>query len=218
MTNIIKIVLVDDHAIFLKGLSMMLNECSMFKVVGEAENGLEFLRLLEKITPDVVLIDIKMPVMNGIDATKIAIEKYPSLKIMALTMFSEHKYLRMMAAAGANGFIQKSIGKEELEHSIQSVFEGKTYFSPEMMADIANWQPSTLSGVFLEDMNEHLSERELDVLRLIVKGLSTQEIADKLFISPRTVEGHRANLIAKTATRNVVDLVIYAIRNHLVAI
>lgn len=218
MTDIIKIVLVDDHAIFLKGLTLMLNECSMFKVIGEASNGLEFLQLLEVVTPDVVLIDIKMPVMNGVDATRQAIEKYPDLKIMALTMFSEHKYLRLMAEAGANGFIQKNVGKEELEYSIQTVYRGKTYFSPEMMADIAKWEPTSSSGVFLEDVNERLSERELDVLQQIVKGLSTQEIADKLFISPRTVEGHRANLIAKTATRNVVDLVIYAIRNHLVDI
>jgi DNA-binding NarL/FixJ family response regulator len=218
MTNIIKIVLVDDHAIFLKGLTLMLNECSQFKVIGEASNGEDFLQLLDYKIPDLVLIDIKMPVMNGIEASKKALEKFPDLKIMALTMFSEHKYLRMMAEAGALGFIQKNIGKEELELSIRTVYQGKTYFSPEMMADIAKWEPTSSSGIFLEELNERLSERELDVLQLIVKGLSTQEIADKLFISPRTVEGHRANLIAKTATRNVVDLVIYAIRNRLVVI
>lgn len=218
MTNIIKIVLVDDHAIFLKGLTLMLNECSQFKVIGEASNGEDFLQLLDYKIPDVVLIDIKMPVMNGIEASKKALEKFPDLKIMALTMFSEHKYLRMMAEAGALGFIQKNIGKEELELSIRTVYQGKTYFSPEMMADIAKWEPTSSSGIFLEELNERLSERELDVLQLIVKGLSTQEIVDKLFISPRTVEGHRANLIAKTATRNVVDLVIYAIRNRLVVI
>ena len=218
MNDIIKIILVDDHAIFLKGLTLMLNECSKFKVIGEASNGLEFLQLLEKVSPDLVLMDIKMPVMNGIEACKKAIEKFPDLKMIALTMFSEHKYLRMMAEAGALGFIQKSIGKEELELSIRTVYQGKTYFSPEMLADIAKWEPASTSGIFLEEQNERLSDRELDVLQLIAKGLSTQEIADKLFISPRTVEGHRANLIAKTATRNVVDLVIYAIRNRLVVI
>lgn len=218
MTQIIKIILVDDHAIFLKGLSLMISEYSHFKVIGEASNGLEFLELLENMTPDVVLIDIKMPVLNGIDATQKAIEMYPNLKIMTLTMFSEQKYLRLMAAAGAHGFILKSIGKEELAHAINTVYDGKNYFSPELMDDIAKWEVSPSSGVFLVDMNEHLSDRELDVLHQIVKGLSTHEIADKLFISHRTVEGHRANLIAKTGTRNVVDLVIYAIRNHLVII
>lgn len=218
MTKIIKLILVEDHAIFLKGLSMMINECNQFKVIGEASNGFEFLKLLEEMTPDVVLIDIKMPKMNGIDATQKAIELYPNLKIITLTMFSEQKYLRLMAEAGASGFILKSIRKEELEEAIKTVDSGKTYFSPELMNDIANWEPTATSGVFLEDLNERLSERELDILKQIVKGLSTQEIAKKLFISTRTVEGHRANLIAKTATRNVVDLVIYAIRKHLVTI
>ena len=218
MSDIIKIVVVDDHAIFLKGLSLLINECPDFKVVGEANNGIQFLELLEKMTPDLVLMDIKMPLMDGIEATEKALIKFPNLKIMTLTMFNEHKYLRLMAEAGVNGFILKSIGKRELEQAIKTVVAGKTYFSPEVMEDISKWETFTRSGIFLEDMNERLSEREVDVLQEIVKGLSTQEIADKLFISKRTVEGHRANLIAKTATRNVVDLVIYAIRKHLVSI
>lgn len=216
--NILKILLVDDHEIFLKGLTLMLNEFNEFKVVGEASNGQEFLQKLDHIMPDVVLMDIKMPVLNGVEATKKAIEKYPDLKIIALTMFGEHKYLRMMADAGAHGFIQKNINKNELEQAIITVANGQTYFSPEMMADLAEWDTTNESGIFLNDVNERLSERELDVLKLIIKGLSSQEMANKLFISPRTVEGHRANLIAKTGTRNVVDLVIYAIRNHLVEI
>lgn len=218
LMRIFRIMLVDDHAIFLKGLGIMLNECNEFKVIGEAANGAEFLSLLEQIMPDVVLMDIKMPVMNGVEATKIAMEKYPELRVIALTMFGEHKYLRLMAEAGARGFIQKNTNREELENAIRQVCNGQTYFSPEMMVDIAQWKSTAEPGIFLDDLNERLSERELDVLKLIVNGLTTQEIAEKLFISPRTVEGHRANLIAKTATRNVVDLVIYSIRNHLVEI
>ncbi len=218
MTDIIKVILVDDHAIFLNGLRLMINECSQFKVIGEASNGQQFLELLTDLNPDLVLIDIKMPIMNGADATKEAIEKYPNLKIMALTMFSELKYLRLMAEAGARGFILKSIGKAELEFAINTVNSGKTYFSPQLLDEIAEFDPADASGKFLEDLNERLTERELDVLQYIVKGLTSQEIADKLFISKRTVEGHRANLISKTATRNVVDLVIYAIRNQLVIV
>lgn len=216
--NILKILLVDDHEIFLKGLTLMLNEFNDFKVIGDAGNGEEFLLLLEQITPDIVLMDIKMPILNGVDATKKAIEKYPDLKIIALTMFGEHKYLRMMADAGALGFIQKNINKNDLELAIQTVAKGQNYFSPEMMADIAQWDSSTEPGIYLDDLNERLSDRELDVLKLIIRGMSSQEMAEHLFISPRTVEGHRAKLIAKTGTRNVVDLVIYAIRNHLVEI
>lgn len=218
MTDIIKVIFVDDHAIFLNGLRLMINECSQFKVIGEASNGQQFLELLTDLNPDLVLIDIKMPMMNGADATKEAIEKYPNLKIMALTMFSELKYLRLMAEAGARGFILKSIGKAELEFAINTVNSGKTYFSPQLLDEIAEFDPADASGKFLEDLNERLTERELDVLQYIVKGLTSQEIADKLFISKRTVEGHRANLISKTATRNVVDLVIYAIRNQLVIV
>ena len=218
MTDIIKVIFVDDHAIFLNGLRLMINECSQFKVIGEASNGQQFLELLTDLNPELVLIDIKMPIMNGADATKEAIEKYPNLKIMALTMFSELKYLRLMAEAGARGFILKSIGKAELEFAINTVNSGKTYFSPQLLDEIAEFDPADASGKFLEDLNERLTERELDVLQYIVKGLTSQEIADKLFISKRTVEGHRANLISKTATRNVVDLVIYAIRNQLVIV
>ena len=133
-------------------------------------------------------------------------------------MFSDLKYLRLMAEAGARGFILKSIGKAELEFAINTVNSGKTYFSPQLLDEIAEFDPADASGKFLEDLNERLTERELDVLQYIVKGLTSQEIADKLFISKRTVEGHRANLISKTATRNVVDLVIYAIRNQLVIV
>ncbi|MBH1959892.1 MAG: response regulator transcription factor [Flavobacteriia bacterium] len=215
MTDIIKIILADDHAIFLKGLRMMVNECSNFKVIGEASNGQELLDLLDQMNPDVILTDIKMPVMNGVEATKAAVEKYPHLKIMALTMFSDLKYMRLMAEAGASGFILKSIGKADLELAINTVSSGKTYFSPQLLGEMAEADPVESSGIFLEDVNERLTERELDVLQYIVKGLSTQEIADRLFISKRTVEGHRANLILKTGTRNVVDLVIYAIRNRL---
>lgn len=215
MTDIIKIILADDHAIFLKGLRMMVNECANFKVIGEASNGQELLDLLNHTAPDVVLTDIKMPIMNGVEATKAASDKYPHLKIMALTMFSDLKYMRLMAEAGASGFIMKSIGKSELETAIHTVSSGKTYFSPQLLGEMAVSDPLESSGIFLEDVNERLTERELDVLQYIVKGLSTQEIADRLFISKRTVEGHRANLILKTGTRNVVDLVIYAIRNRL---
>ena len=214
--KIIRILLVDDHAIFLKGLGMMLNEFATFKVVGEASNGEEFLSVLDTLLPDVVLMDIKMPVMNGIEATKKAISKYPDLKIIALTMFGEHKYLKLMAEAGASGFIQKNINKDELHKAISTVCSGHTYFSPEMIADIANGKAPDGHGIFLSELNEHLSDRELEVLRLIVKGLSAFEIAESLFISPRTVEGHRANLIAKTGTRNVVDLVIFSIKNQLI--
>jgi len=219
--NIYTILIADDHPIFLKGLSMMLNEVSEFKVIGEVSNGKEMLEMLEMYSdslPDVVITDIKMPGLDGIEATRRAIERFPALNIIALTMFGEHKYLKMMAEVGAKGFLQKSVTRDELEKAIKSVCNGNAYFSNEIMSDLASVIPRKEQAIFIEELNEHFTPRELKVLKLIVKGLSSQEIADEMFISPRTVEGHRANLIGKTGTKNMVDLAIYAIRNHLVEI
>lgn len=219
--NIYTILIADDHPIFLKGLSMMLNEVSEFKVIGEVSNGKEMLEMLDMYSdslPDVVITDIKMPGLDGIEATRRAIERFPSLNIIALTMFGEHKYLKMMAEVGAKGFLQKSVTRDELEKAIKSVCNGNAYFSNEIMSDLASVIPRKEQAIFIEELNEHFTFRELKVLKLIVKGLSSQEIADEMFISPRTVEGHRANLIGKTGTKNMVDLAIYAIRNHLVEI
>lgn len=217
--NIYTIIIADDHSIFLKGLALMLNEVSEFKVIGEASNGEELIQLLQSSKPDVVITDIKMPGMNGIEATKKSLEIYPDLNIIALTMFSEQVYLNMMAEAGAKGFIQKNISREELVDAVKTVCAGHTYFSAQIRNDLATGSLDKKErNIFIENINEHFTPRELRVLHLIAKGFSTQEIAAKMFISPRTVEGHRANLISKTGTKNVVDLAIYAIKNHLVEI
>lgn len=217
--NIYTIIIADDHSIFLKGLALMLNEVSEFKVIGEASNGEELIQLLQSSKPDVVITDIKMPGMNGIEATKKSLEIYPDLNIIALTMFSEQVYLNMMAEAGAKGFIQKNISREELVDAVKTVCAGNTYFSAQIRNDLATGSLDKKErNIFIENINEHFTPRELRVLHLIAKGFSTQEIAAKMFISPRTVEGHRANLISKTGTKNVVDLAIYAIKNHLVEI
>ena len=216
--KIYQIYLVDDHPIFLKGLSLLLNEVKEFKVIGEANNGVEFLLDMEHQAPDVVLMDIRMPGMNGIDATRYALEKFPGMNIIALTMFGEQKYYNLMAEAGARGFLQKDVTKDELVEAIKRVSEGETYFSQRVMSELAGNSGGLAREEFLEAMDEKLTERELEVLKYLVNGLSAHEIADKMFISPRTVEGHRASLISKTVTKNVVDLVIFAIRHKLVAI
>lgn len=211
--EIIKIVLVDDHSIFLKGLNLLLNEVADFKVVGESANGLEFIEKLPLLNPDVVLMDIKMPVMDGIQATRKALELRPGLKVIALTMFGEPNYCVSMADAGAVGFAQKNISGTELEKAIKTVVQGETYFSEYVRKDLTALQASDLNTVY--DAGK-LTKRESEILVYIVKGLTAQEIAGKMFLSSRTVEGHKANLLSKTGTRNVVELVIYAIRNHLV--
>lgn len=211
--RIYQIYLVDDHPIFLKGLTMLLNEVDEFKVIGEAHNGVEFLTDLPHKTPDVVLMDIRMPLMDGIEATKLALQQKPDLNVIALTMFGEQKYYKHMAEAGAKGFLQKDVGKDELVAAIQRVGNGETYFSERVRNELLT-MPGDPDNI-MEQLGEKLTEREIEVLNHLVHGLSAPEIAERMFLSPRTVEGHRASLISKTGTKNVVDLVIFAIRHNL---
>jgi DNA-binding NarL/FixJ family response regulator len=216
--KIYQIYLVDDHPIFLKGLSLLLNEVKEFKVIGEAHNGMEFLLDLEHQVPDVVLMDIRMPEMSGIEATRHAVEKFPGLNIIALTMFGEQKYIKLMAEAGARGFLQKDVTKDELVDAIKRVSEGETYFSLRVRNELAENSDGPGGEDILETLGEKLTEREHEVLKYLVHGLSAPEIAEKMFISPRTVEGHRASLISKTGTKNMVNLVIFAIKYKLISI
>lgn len=213
----VKIILVDDHPIFSGGLSLLLENIVGLQVIGTAENGKLFLDLLEKLEPDLVLMDIRMPVMNGIDACREALLLRPGLKIIALTMFAEARYYRSMAEAGAHAFLPKNVSGAELEKAIWTVMGGQHYFSAPLMKNLLPGRKPS-DSLYIAERNERLTEREHEVLRQIALGLSSQEIAEKLFISVRTVEGHRANLIAKTGTRNVVDLVIYAIRQGLISV
>jgi DNA-binding NarL/FixJ family response regulator len=144
------------------------------------------------------------------------LEKEPDLNIIALTMFGEQKYYKLMAEAGAKGFLQKDVGKDELVTAIKRVSDGETYFSQQIRIELAS--PNVEPDEMMVLQREKLTDRENEVLHYLVKGLSAPEIAEKMFISPRTVEGHRASLISKTGTKNVVELVIFAIRNNLVSI
>jgi DNA-binding NarL/FixJ family response regulator len=209
-----KVVIVDDHAIFRQGLVMVINRMNNFKVIGESENGKEFLELLKKTIPDIILMDIRMPVMTGIEATQKAIEKYPGLTIAALSMSGEEKDLQAMINAGALGFLLKSIEKEELEMALNHYAKDKNYYSPELLPYFTN----KFLGNNNEESNIKITLREKEVLELIALGLSNTEIAEKLFISQRTVDGHKANLISKTGSKNIVNLLIFAIKNKLVQI
>lgn len=209
----LRVMIVDDHEIFRKGLAMVINKAKNAKVVAEAGNGQEFLDIIEKEKIDLVFMDIEMPVMNGIEATKTALQKYPELKIVALSMFGEEEYLQQMVDAGVKGFLLKNIGKDDLYRAMQCISEGKNYFSEELLQFFTRkyiQQPKQ------EASDVNLTKRELEILQLIAEGFTDSEIADKLFISQRTVNGHRASLIAKTGSKNTVNLLTYAIKNGLV--
>jgi len=205
-----KIIIVDDHQLFRNGLKFILNEIKNIQVVGEASNGQEFLDLLEYGIPDLVLMDINMPVMNGVTAAKIALEKYPHLNILVLSMYGETEYYNTMIDIGVKGFILKDVDNKELEDSINKVISGGTYFSQELLLNL----------IKNKSFNENiiLTKREKEVLELICKGYSNQQISDQLFISQRTVERHRSNLLLKTDSKNSISLVLYAIRHKLISI
>lgn len=212
----IRVIIVDDHKIFRAGLAMMIREMKEVILAGEAGNGVEFIELLKQTPADIVFMDIQMPEMNGIDATRAAMELFPALNVIALSMHDEREYLEKMLIAGAKGFLLKNTGLDELEKAIHSVMEGNNYFSVELMTLLAQSMSSRNGGP--NERAISFTEREKEVLELTCRGFTTNEIAGKLFVSDRTVEKHRASLLEKTGSKNTVNLILYAIKNRLVII
>lgn len=210
----LKIIIVDDHEIFRKGLRLYIGSIKNVKIIAEAENGEEFLLLLRDHKPDIVFMDIKMPVMDGEKATKIALELFPDLNIVALSMFGEEDQLYKMIDAGVKGFILKNIKKNELERVIQAVADGRSFFSEELLVYFTKKYINTKEQEKHNDLN--LTRRELEILQLIANGNTNQEIADKLGISLRTIDGHKSNMISRTGSKNIINLLTYAIKNKLV--
>jgi len=210
------IIIVDDHLIFRQGLKSIITLENIANVIGEASNGIEFIEILSDLKPDLVLMDIDMPRMNGLDATEKALEILPELKIIAFSMFSDEEYYYKMIDRGVKGFILKTSGINELETAIQNVMSGDTYFSNELLRKIINnfGRTNTTKQTALEN----LTEREIEILQLICLGLNTDQIAEKLFISPKTVKSHKSNLLEKTVCKNTPALILYAIKNKIVQI
>lgn len=213
----IKVMIVDDHEIFRNGLKMAINKLKYARVVAEASNGNECLTLLSSELPDIIFMDIEMPVMNGIETTQKALELYPDLKIVALTMFNEDDYIQNMIDTGVRGFLIKNVTKDILDRAIQAVVNGNNYYSPELFEFFTR-------QVYKEDKEkissaEHdFTKREKEILQLLIEGLSNKEIADILHISERTVIGHKSNLLSKTGCKSTISLISYAIKHKLVIV
>lgn len=209
-------VVVDDHKMIRDGLKMLLGSSPELEVVGEAEHGKECLQILENVEADIVLTDLNMPEMDGIELAREIKEKYPNLKVIALTMMGEGHHIKQMLAEGALGYLLKNCGEDEIKQAIHTIMKGGTYYSPEVTNIIINnirkVKPKAPLKVNLE---MPLSEREKEVLHLILKEYTNQEIADELFLSIRTVDAHKRNLLDKTGSKNVAGLVIYAIDREL---
>lgn len=211
----ISIILVDDHQMFRDGLKFAISQIDDLEVIGEASNGVEFLNQLEELNPDVILMDIGMPKMDGVEATEKAVTLKPSINIIALSMFGDVEYYQKMVAAGAKGFLMKEASVDELEAGIREVVNGGTYFSQELLQKIITHManPNVKSS---NNSVVSLTRREEEVLDLICKGYDNKEIADQLFISQKTVEGHKTNLMSKTYTKNAINLMLFAIKHNLV--
>ncbi len=211
----LRIIIVDDHEFFRNGLKMVVNRLKYASVVGEASNGREFIELQKEKNADMVLLDLQMPIMNGIEASEIAINEFPDLKIVILTMFDDEEYIDKMMNIGVHGFLLKNITKELLDQALQSIADGNTYYSPEL------W--SYFGKKFSEQKKEdeldlQFTKREKEILQLICDGLNNREIAEELFISERTVVGHKSNLLSKTNCKSTISLLSFAIKNKLVTI
>ena len=213
----LRIYLVDDHKLFREGLKLLLSTQDFVRHIYESSNGREFIENLSFVDCDVVLMDIEMPEMNGIDATIEAMKMKPNLKIIVLSMYGDEQYYYKMIDAGAKGFLLKNSGIDKVVTAIRKVAEGESFFSEELLVNILNNMRDNKSET-PETVDNDISERELEILYHVCKGLSNQEIADELFISKRTVDKHRANLLSKTGCRNTAALVMYAIKNNIIEI
>lgn len=217
MKDKLKLLVVDDHKIFRDGLKMLLSQFPFISEVNEAANGKEFLEMVEELQPDLVMMDINMPVMGGIEATRKALERFPDLKIIVLTTFHDEDFIEQMMMAGVEGYMLKRSTPEEFETAMTRVWEGGNYFSDEIVQTIATklnkMREESVSRVAQPDF----TEREMEVLRLLCTGLNNEQISEVIHISPKTIEKHKSNLFQKTDTNNTINLILYAFRNNIVS-
>ena len=212
----VRIALVDDHTLFRTGLRGLLSMREDFAVVADVGSGEEFLELLGTTEIDVVFMDISMPGIDGVETTRRALERCPGMRVIALSMYGDDHYYKLMLERGASGFVLKDSDIEEVYAAVDAVVVGDSYFSEALLGSLTrNMSRLALPEALGEDA---LSDREVEILVEVCRGLSNQEIADKLFISKRTVDKHRANILEKTGCKNTANLVVYAIKHHLVEI
>jgi DNA-binding NarL/FixJ family response regulator len=205
----IRIMLADDHKVLLDGLVMMLEEIDNIHVVATAANGQEVLSQMESCKVDVLLMDIQMPVLDGYETAKIISTKFPEVKVLILSMHSERVYIERMYSAGISGYLLKSAGKEEIIEAIERVFDGQSYFSPDVAAAMLKNNSSDKTSI----TSSELTRREREILGHIASGLTNPEIAEKLYLSVDTIKTHRKNMMRKLDVNNTAGLVKYAMHH-----
>ena len=213
----IRVLLADDHKIVRDGLKALVDRCDDMEVVAEAECGRKAVSLARKHNPEIVIMDISMPNLNGIDATRQILEEIKGVKVIALSMHSDRQYVDGMLRAGVSGYLLKDCAADELIQCIRFVLTGRVCLSPGITGFLVNEYIQPAKGQVLADRTE-LSAREREVLQLIAEGRSTKDIADALHISIKTVESHRKNIMEKANLHTVAELTKYAIRHGLTSV
>ena len=212
----IRILLAEDHTIVRQGLRSILDGREGIEVVGEAKDGREAVEKVQQLQPDIVLMDLSMPLLSGLEATRQIKSQYPQIKVLVLTMHADEEYIFQILQAGASGYLLKQAAVGELVAAIQVVYEGNSYLSPAISRKIVDEYVRQTREQGKVDPYDQLTDREREVLHLIAEGYSTQEIAGLLFISPKTVRGHRSSLTEKLDLHSNAELTRYAIRKGIV--
>lgn len=208
----IRILIADDHQMFIDGLKSLLKREKNFQIIGEVSSGGQAVEFIGKTQPDLLITDISMPGMSGVELTRWVKQNYPDIKVLVLTMYNDREIINEILMSEAEGYILKNTGKQELISAINRINDNSTFYSTEVL----NTMMTRLKKQKAIDKNTALlTPREIEIVKLIMEELSSEEIADKLFISKRTVDTHRKNIIAKTNTRTIVGLLKFAIENNL---
>jgi DNA-binding NarL/FixJ family response regulator len=216
MTTKHRIVIAEDHTILREGLRALLSSDPSYEIVGEAEDGRDAIRCVEKLMPDLLLIDLSMPRMNGMEAIRDIKKRYPEIKIIALTVHKTEEYILATLEAGADGYVLKDATHGELVMAINSVLSGKPFLSPGVSEKVIEGYLEGKKSLKSSSAWDALSQREREVLKLIAEGYKNKEIADILFISTKTVEKHRSNLMKKLDLHNAAALTAFAIEKGLI--
>lgn len=215
----ITVLIVDDHTLVRDGIRSLLELVSDIEVVGEAENGREALDRVKELMPDVVLMDMAMPIMNGLEATRRIHREFPDTKVLALTQYDDSEYVIPIIEAGARGFITKMAAFSELSQAIQAVYKGESYLSPSAAAVLVqDHQVRNVSGDAETDPYDRLTDREREVLKLVAEGKTTREIAGMLFVSPKTVESYKTSMMNKLNIRGKTELIKFAVRKRIITL
>jgi two-component system response regulator NreC len=213
--SIIRVLLAEDHTIVRKGLRSLLDDEADIEIVGEAEDGQQTIELVQRLLPDVVLMDITMPVLNGLEATRHIKKLFPQVKVLVLTVHSSEEYIFQILRAGASGYVVKQAAVSELVQAIRSVYQGNSFLSPSISRQAIEAYGRRAKA--MEDKHDRLTDREREVLQLIAEGHTNHEIAQLLHVTVKTVEAHRAHLTEKLNLRSTAELTKYALRKGMIS-